>query len=449
MSQRTPRSPMMERPSRGATPGDRSRAVLSHRLVLPACLALALAGAPGSARADDDEAAKRALVTNSFEAGAAAYSAGKYLAAAEAFEKAYALLPSPPLLFSAAQAYRRQYLVEPSSGTLRRALALYRQYLASDPKANRREDAMEALAVLVPLEVRMPPAEGGTDAAPPDGAPAAPSTRPPADPKRTARILITASAEGAEVSLDGGPFEAAPLVTSVEPRTHTARVRAPGHDEEQVSVPAVPNEQVSQHVRLHPKPGRLEIKGTEGARVFVDGKVAGTVSPGALLPVEAGLHVVSITANGHEPWTGRVEIERDRTLPLEANLALTTQRKVAWATLSAGAAGLIAGGVLGGLALDRQDDAFALRDRQQTGALSVDERDSFNAAVRDRNDLARASAIAFAASGVVLLTGAGLFVLDAPADVPPPERKPGAPGGPGTRATFEVGLGSATLRVQF
>ncbi len=114
-------------------------------------MAIGLAATASPARAD--EGAKEKM-KNFFDAGAEAFKAGKYLAAAEAFEKAHALVPSAPLLFSAAQAYRRQYLVDPSPDTLRRALSLYREYLRADPKANRREDAMEALAVLVPIETR-------------------------------------------------------------------------------------------------------------------------------------------------------------------------------------------------------------------------------------------------------------------------------------------------------
>lgn len=439
--------------------------------LLGACLALATALAAPAARAEDDAAKKREMVTNFFDAGAEAFKAGKYLAAAEAFEKAYAILPNPPLLFSAAQAYRRQYLVEPSADTLGRALSLYRQYLHADPKANRREDAMEALAVLVPLETRgRPPAtsagtgEGGSpgggapgdgagDGAPqggsPDGGQAAPAAPKPAgDPKKTARILITASADGAEVSLDGGPFQPAPLVASVEPVAHRARVRAPGHDEAEVTVSAVAGEQVPQHVTLRPKPGRLAITGTSGARVSVDGKALGALPAAAPLAVEPGSRFVTVTLNGHAPWSRRVEVGRDETVPLDADLAWTQQRKIAWATMSLGAAGLISGAVLGGLALDRQSAALALRDQQASAPLSAGQRDAFNLAVGERNDLGQAAGITFAASALVLATGIGLYAFDEPAAVTPSEA-PGTPAPRAPRATFEVGLGSASVRFTF
>lgn len=407
---------------------------------------LALASSPASAadppaKPAADDANKRLLVTNFFDAGAEAYKAGKYLAAAEAFEKAHALLPSPPLLFSAAQAYRRHYLVEPSPDTLRRAVSLYREYLRVDPKANRREDAMEALAVLVPLDTRADPAGPTPQAASPDAAAATP------DPKRTARILVTASAEGAEISLDGGPFSPAPLVASVEPGPHRARVRASGHDEEEVAVPAVANEQVPRHVTLRPKLGRLDVTGTGGARVSVDGNPIGTV-PAKALPIEPGIRFVAITRNGHVPWAQRIEVERDRTFPLHAELVWTQQRKIAWATISVGVAGVLSGAVLGGLALDRQSVALSLRDREGTEPLSVEERDRFNLAVRERNDFGQSAAITGVVSALVLATGIGLYAFDEPQVVSPSD----APSGPQKgvpRATFEVGLGGASVRVLF
>src|SRR5690606_35438017 len=118
----------------------------------------------------------------------------------------------------------------------------------------------------------------------------------------------------------------------------------------------------------------------------------------------------------------------------------------AWATLSVGVAGALSGAVLGGLALDRQSRALALRDRG-AGALSVEERDSFNLAVRERNDFGQAAAITGVASALVIATGIGLYAFDAPAVVTPSEAPAGTK--PAPRTTFEVGLASASVRVVF
>ncbi len=63
--------------------------------------------------------------------GRAAYDLGDYGAAAVAFENAFALAPSPPLLFDLAQAYRL-------SGNCVLAGAYYRRYLETNPTQDAR-----------------------------------------------------------------------------------------------------------------------------------------------------------------------------------------------------------------------------------------------------------------------------------------------------------------------
>src|SRR4051812_29165245 len=164
-------------------------------------------------------AADLAKASNFFDAGAQAYRAGGYLVAAEAFLKAHEIAPSSALLFSAAQAYRREYLANPSADVLRRAVALYREYLRVDKDPKRREDAMLALAALVPIEARA--GEGG---------------EAPPDKPRTTRLLLTTATDGAEVSVDGAAFVAAPVTAVVEPGPHRARLRAPGYEDEELAV---------------------------------------------------------------------------------------------------------------------------------------------------------------------------------------------------------------------
>src|SRR6185503_6645188 len=60
------------------------------------------------------------------DAGLAAQEAGDYAAAIDFYEKAYALIPHPVLLFNIAQAHRL-------NGNAAEALDHYRRYLAADP----------------------------------------------------------------------------------------------------------------------------------------------------------------------------------------------------------------------------------------------------------------------------------------------------------------------------
>ncbi|MEZ4310839.1 MAG: PEGA domain-containing protein [Polyangiaceae bacterium] len=432
---------MKKRPSLPEPRVTTSPSTLHRALAFALALSTASLGVTPRALAADSVEDQKRKAANFFDAGAEAYKAGQYLAAAEAFEKAYALLPSPSLLFSAAQSYRRQYLAEPKADTLRRAIDLYRTYLKSDAQANRREDAMEALAVLVPLQVRIP-TEPGQDGADPDSAASSGTAQ---DPKKTARILISSNAPGAEVSLDGGPFSPAPLVASVEPGPHRARVRAAGHHDEEVEVQARAHEQVPQHVALRPRPGSLKVSGTAGARVTVDGKLLGSLPSTAPILVDPGSRFVAITATGHEPWTERIEVGKGESKSVYADLKWTTQRRVAWATFSVGGAAAITAGVLAGLSLDRQSQALSLSDKLSTGSLTPTERDGYNSAVQSRNELGQAAAITGIVAAVIVATGIGLYTLDEPAVVAPdspagpdkPEKKPFevaiTPGGVGLR----------------
>jgi tetratricopeptide (TPR) repeat protein len=398
------------------------------------CLALLLAAAPALAQAP---AQKLAEATDFFDAGSQAYKAGQYMVAAEAFLRANELAPSSSLLFSAAQAYRRQYLADPAPATLRRAVGLYRDYLRIDPNAKRREDAMQALAALVPVEARfVQEGTGGSDA--------------PEQAARSTRLLLSCPAEGAEVSVDGGPFVLAPSVFKVKPGPHRVQIRAQGYEAEAIAVDAIADELVPRHVVLRPLPARLQVTGTSGALVSVDGQPRATLPLAQPISVEPGVHFVSIVSAGHEPEGQVVELHRDATAEVAASLRLTRRRVAAWSTLSVGAAGVVAGGVLAGLALSRQATATSIHDAMvKDGSISVPSRDQYNAALGARDDFAHAAEIAGGVGLVTLATGLGLFALDRPEILPPNDDRLKGPARPGPRIDFEVGALSLGIRGVF
>jgi tetratricopeptide (TPR) repeat protein len=406
-------------------------------LLTAALIALApplFAQAPPPPAADP---AKIAQAANFFDAGAAAYKAGQYPVAAEAFLKANELSASSSLLFSAAQAYRRQYLADPKPATLRRAIGLYRDYLRIDPTAKRREDAMQALAALVPFEARFAQegAEGG-------GEPAKEASSP-------TRLLLSCPAEGAEVSVDGGAFVLAPSVFKVKPGPHKVRVQAQGYEAEEIAVDAIAGELVPRHVALRPRPARLLVTGTSGALVSVDGQARATLPLAAPLSVEPGAHFVSVALAGHEPEGQVVDLHRDATTEVAANLRMTRRRVAAWSTLSVGAAGVVAGGVLAGLALGRQSVASSLHDEQTTSFLTVAQRDQYNAALGARDDFAHAAEIAGGVGLATLVTGLGLFAFDRPEILPPNDDRLKGPQRSGPRIDFDVGALSLGIHGMF
>ncbi|MGK3982718.1 PEGA domain-containing protein [Sorangium sp. So ce136] len=423
----------------------------ARSLVLWACVTLA--AAPAAALADARPASEQAARAEAFfNAGAQAYDAGQYQVAAEAFLEAHELVPSPALLFSAAQAFRRQYLTQAAPDALRRAVALYRDYLRADPKAARREEAVDALEALVPLEARLAgeglAVEGAaTGAASARGRGDAAAASPPAG---GTRLLLSSRAEGARVSVDGQPFVPAPLVAPVAPGPHRVRVQATGHYEEELTVVAVSGELMPAHVVLRPKPAQLHVTGTGGARVAVDGQERATVPTAAPIAVEPGAHVFEVSLPGHQVYRQEIRVAHEQTVRFDADLRMTPRRIAAWAVLGVGAAGVVATGALAGLALARQGEAVELRDRQDASSLTPSERDRYNAAVNARGRLGAAAAIAGGVSFAAFAVGFRLFAFDeprlsgAPAAPAPPAKAPG-----GVGAEFTVGLLSAGVRGRF
>src|SRR5687768_7179923 len=94
----------------------------------------------GTAHADDKANAERY-----FRAGAKAYAAQNFQAAATNFDEAYKAMPMPEIAFSAAQAYRRLYQVDPKPYYVRRSVELYKFYLEKVKSGGRVGDAADNL----------------------------------------------------------------------------------------------------------------------------------------------------------------------------------------------------------------------------------------------------------------------------------------------------------------
>lgn len=444
-----------------------------------ACIATACSAAEPAALADD-----RATAANFFDAGAQAYDAGQYLVAAEAFLAAHALVKSPALQFSAAQAYRRQFLADSSTFALRHAVQLYREYLRDDPSGKRREDAMNALTDLVPIEARLrgrrgalvpippsapaPPSSAslaGTSVPPTNipptasaGAPSPPAAPPetfegdaeePApEPPRKTRLLVSAKPETAEVSIDGGAFVKVPAVVEVKPGAHAVRARAAGYFDDEFSLDAIEHELVPRHIALRPKAGRLMIAGTAGADVAIDGQLRARLPLERPMELEPGEHFVAISRAGYWSLGQTLRIERDRERRLQGDLEMTRQRFAAWSTLAVGAAGAAAGGVLGGLMLGKEATVSEMEAKRQGGTMAPGDIAMYNTTLRQRNTLATAAAITAGASALVLLTSAGMFLFDSPETLPVPQRKPDVPPSK-SRVELTVGLSAASVRMSF
>jgi len=360
---------------------------------------LVAVGSAAVAHADEKAAAKAF-----FQAGAQAYDAGRYQAAAEAFREAYRLAPLPAILFSMAQAERRLFFVEKQRPALARALQHYRSYLGSNAPT-RRAEAADALAELEALALRM---------AAPAPAAAQPAPAPAVEAPTKARLLVTTQAPKATVALDGGAPVEVPFIGDVEPGRHRVRVSAAGFHDEEREVEVALGAPVGLDLPLREKPGLLTVADASGAEVHVDGRSVGETPFLRPLELPSGTHSITLTRRGMHPWTEEVNLERGELARVQPEMERTGQRVAAYVVL--GAAGVAAaGGVLSALAADerwhRADEILAEKEKANITRERLDE---YNAAVQATDRWRIGAEAAFGTGAVLLTVGTLLYVLDRP-----------------------------------
>jgi tetratricopeptide (TPR) repeat protein len=352
-----------------------------------------------SSNSDGESDAKLAIqrAEESFNAGAAAYAAGDYLAAIQALEAAYALRPVPQIEFSIAQAERRQYFVDRRTEHLSRSVARFRRYLEQAPDGGRRADAIEALSQLEPLLAK------------------AQSTSAPAlAPVRSTRVMVLCEVPAARISVDGGEPGSSPLIREVTPGKHEVQVRAPGFRDGQRQVVAVQGELVPVTVTLQEQPSRLQFSAPDDAEVYVDGVL---VSQGAsLLQLElpSGRHRVSVAQKGHRVATQALQLNRGELATTSFELTPTRQRLASHVLFASGAVALAAGGAFSYLALNSEHDAKEFVSRQERENQTTGELVRYGADVTRRNRSRWLAGASFAASLGLLVTGLFLHELDTP-----------------------------------
>jgi len=351
-----------------------------------------------SARAHAADEAARAK--ESFKAGAAAYAAGEYLAAIQALESAYELMPLPAIAFSLAQAERKQYFVSHESAHLTRSIRLFRQYLREVPSGGRRADALEALSQLELLEatkVRAPRTDTQEVRA-----------------AQPARVLISAEAPSARISLDGAPAVPAPLIREVTPGKHRVEVQAPGFESGREEVLAVTGELTRKDVVLRERPARLGIWAPPDSELYVDGSYVSPGGAGVTLAMAGGKHRIALLANGHKISYRDVTLQRGSAQSLRLTLEPTAQRNASYVLFIAGSAALGAGLITSALAVQAENRAeyfLGQRGRRNVEDLELS---NYKAAVNSRNTLQIATGVSLGAALGMFITGLFLHELDAP-----------------------------------
>ncbi len=384
---------------------------------LTAALALSALVAPGPGVGAAETAAPAPDTTQAreyFDAGRQAYDRGQFATAIAAFEEALRLSPRPSVIFSTAQAWRRQYVVDRDPKSLRRAVDLYRQYLGAVSEGGRRADAVQHLGDLEPLLLRVEPA-----------AAAAPQSAAP-DPTQ---LMVTSQTPGALASLDAAPLVEMPLIATVTPGRHRIRVEAPGHFPAETEGVAVESRLVVVPVALREAPARVAITAPPATLVHVDGlPVAETPLPGPL-ELPAGTHHLALGHNGYEMDARTLLLEPGATVPFDAELRATTQRKTAWGVFGTAGALVVGAGVFGALALLRENEAQDIVSRRDDAGENLSAADvrRYNEA-RDARDQWRNMTLGLGAgAAALLLLGSGLYFFDTPGYTAPRAAEPRAP----------------------
>jgi hypothetical protein len=352
-----------------------------------------------SARAGAQPAADVDRAKDSFKAGATAYAAGEYLAAIQAFEAAYALTPLPPIAFSLAQSYRRQYFAGRDRAHLDKAITLFRRYVEEVQSGGRRADALDALSQLEPLAAVA--GGGGAPAGQPGGA-------------RPTRLLITAEAPGAQLSLDGSPPAASPLIREVAAGPHRITASAPGFFPLEREVTAIAGELVPTSLVLRERPSNVEVSAPADAEIYLDGALAGRGGDRVALTASSGSHLLVVAETGHRLSSQTIELGPGEDRRIQVTLEPTRTRKVSKALLigSAVAAGVAV--LAGVLAFDAQSDAQAFLDRRSQANVTAGDLAGYEDNVTDRDRYRTVAGVGIVAA--VALAGSGLLLrqLDRP-----------------------------------
>jgi PEGA domain len=357
--------------------------------------ALALAGVLSApvVRADSVEQARMY-----FDAGAQAYTAGRYAVAIEAFDEAYRLSSRPSALFSLAQAERKQFWVDKKPEGLSRALGHYRAYLTAVPEGGRRDDATSAIAELEPVQARL---GGAVEVAAPGA-------------QTDTRLLVSSQAINASASIDGAGAAPLPRIAPLTPGKHHVLVVADGYFDDERDITILPGVTTPMELNLKEKPGLLNVETESGATILVDGREGGTTPQAHPLEVPSGKHTVAVSRNGRQLWKSDVTLERGKTRSIIVRLDLSRQRRISFVVLGASAVGVVAGAVFIGVSVAQQSSAESIKSQRAVSNITASQLASYNGDLTARAAWRSASLATFGASAAVLATGGALFLFDRP-----------------------------------
>lgn len=354
-----------------------------------------------------------------FRAGAKAYAAQNFIAAAANFDEAFKSEPMAEIAFSAAQAYRRLYRIEPKPEHVKRAIELYRAYLDKVKTGGRVGDAADNLAEmereldkLAASGVRV----GATSAVAHTrlGISVTLADQRAAEPGVLTEIgdATGETTRGLTATLDGKPVEPFALVP-VDAREHIVAVSADGYFSVEKKAFAVDGQSALVEIELKPRPAIVKVVTEGSARISVDGRPIAT-TPSPPLEISAGKHLITILRNGREPFSREITAARGQQLTLSAPLEKTARRRaVPWIL---GGAGLVAAGAITTsiFASVKDGNASEIRDGIDMGNRPPSDGDRYDAQVRARDRYVTTTWVLGGAAVTASAIGVLLLLFDSP-----------------------------------
>ncbi len=363
-----------------------------------------------------------------------AFDSGRYGEAMRALEECHRLTGDPTYLWRIGYAAEKSYWASQKDEDLRKAVESYRAYLAAAPQGPKRAVATQALQKLGPLVPKADPVDPQNPATP---------TPPPVAPKQRTGVMISSSTPGATIELDGKLRANGFLEADVESGPHKIRVRADGYEPVDRDVPVQPGALVGLDIPLTPLPALVDVRGPNGAKLSIDGELKGELPLSRPVALTPGAHLITVESTGSHPMATWKRVENGTTYDVLAELDTTGQRYGAVATLTIAAGAALTGGVLTGVAFQKQADAEAVLDTKNTVGIKAGELSAFDDAIESRDTYRTGAGIAWGLAAAGATSGVFLFIFDNPTvQAPPaPSTKPSAPAAvPGELESVEISV---------
>ena len=133
-------------------------------------------------------------------------------------------------------------------------------------------------------------------------------------------IDVECSVSGVQVYLDGYLMGTAPFIKEVQAGKHSVQCKKSGYRTESAIVEILGGERLKKYFNITQN-ALVAIRGTNGASVYIDGRLMGTI-PLSGLEVEPGDHKISVQKEAYDPVYSSFSVESERRT-LSYNLTLT------------------------------------------------------------------------------------------------------------------------------